>query len=122
MKSFSAAQIRSFLSPSAMKTGKQEAPAPHHEEDLKDEGNAPVTPAASTPSRRHLVRRIDILLLPLLTICYGLQFYDKAVLGSATIFGILEDLSLVTVSLESGGTRDLSRYSAATAAFVSPRC
>ncbi|PWN25794.1 MFS general substrate transporter [Jaminaea rosea] len=69
---------------------------------------------ASLPSRRNIVRRIDILLLPLLTICYGLQFYDKAVLGSATIFGILDDLELATVS---GGKRDLSRYSAATAAF-----
>ncbi|CAO1616673.1 unnamed protein product [Parajaminaea phylloscopi] len=73
------------------------------------------TVAASSP-RRSSLWRVDCLLLPLLTICYGLQFYDKAVLGSATIFGILEDLSLIQVSLVDG-TKNLSRYSNASAAF-----
>ncbi|KAJ9119271.1 hypothetical protein QFC24_005742 [Naganishia onofrii] len=50
--------------------------------------------------------RIDFLILPILTIAYGLQYYDKAVLGSATLFGILTDLHLTT-----------ARYSQATAFF-----
>lgn len=32
-------------------------------------------------TERRLVRRIDLILMPLLTIAYGLQFLDKAVLG-----------------------------------------
>jgi fucose permease len=50
--------------------------------------------------------RIDILVLPILTVAYGLQYYDKAVLGSATLFGILKDLDLST-----------ARYSQANACF-----
>lgn len=50
--------------------------------------------------------RIDFLVLPILTVAYGLQYYDKAVLGSATLFGILKDLDL---------TGD--RYSQANACF-----
>ncbi|KAJ9111253.1 hypothetical protein QFC22_006553 [Naganishia vaughanmartiniae] len=50
--------------------------------------------------------RIDFLILPILTIAYGLQYYDKAVLGSATLFGILRDLDLTT-----------ARYSQANAFF-----
>lgn len=41
---------------------------------------------------RKLVRKVDWLLLPILMITLGLQYYDKAVLGSAAVFGILEDL------------------------------
>ncbi|CED84380.1 Permease of the major facilitator superfamily [Phaffia rhodozyma] len=43
---------------------------------------------------RALVRKIDLLLMPILTISYGLQYYDKAVLGSAGVFGIIKDLVL----------------------------
>ncbi|GHJ89426.1 hypothetical protein NliqN6_5828 [Naganishia liquefaciens] len=50
--------------------------------------------------------RIDLLILPLLTLAYGLQYYDKAVLGSATLFGILKDLDLTP-----------ARYSQANACF-----
>jgi hypothetical protein len=50
--------------------------------------------------------RIDLLVLPILTVAYGLQYYDKAVLGSATLFGILKDLDLST-----------ARYSQANACF-----
>lgn len=68
--------------------------------------------------RRKVLRQVDLLLLPLLTFCYGLQFYDKAVLGAASIFGILDDLSLAQVSPVTGA-RDLSRYSNANAACES---
>lgn len=65
---------------------------------------------------RQALRQTDILLLPLLTFAFGLQFYDKAVLGSASIFGILEALQLQVVH-PTTGARDLSRYSLATACF-----
>lgn len=35
--------------------------------------------------------------MPLLVISFGLQYYDKAILGSASIFGIIKDLGLVDV-------------------------
>ncbi|KAK0448770.1 major facilitator superfamily domain-containing protein [Armillaria borealis] len=45
-----------------------------------------------TTAERKLVWKIDLILMPVLTVAYGLQFYDKAVLGSASVFGIIEDL------------------------------
>lgn len=42
-----------------------------------------------------MLLRTDLVLMPLLTIAFGLQYYDKAVLGSASIFGIREDLQLI---------------------------
>ncbi|KAI3483181.1 hypothetical protein L1887_53961 [Cichorium endivia] len=48
-------------------------------------------------SERRLLWKIDLLLMPLMTIAYGLQFYDKAILASASIFGILKDLELSVV-------------------------
>ena len=65
-------------------------------------------------SERRLLLKIDLLLMPLMTIAYGLQFYDKAILGSASIFGILNDLDLKTMS---NGQTSLTRYSTATSAF-----
>ncbi|UZJ57001.1 hypothetical protein CBS101457_006321 [Exobasidium rhododendri] len=47
-----------------------------------------------SPSTK-LLFRADILLMPLLTIAFGLQYLDKATLGSSTLFGILKDLDLV---------------------------
>lgn len=44
---------------------------------------------------RRVLLRTDVILMPLLTIAFGLQYYDKAVLGSASIFGLREDLNLV---------------------------
>lgn len=79
------------------------------------------TAPVAAVSERRLLWKIDILLMPLMTIAYGLQFYDKAILGSATIFGILKDLDLsVVVSPAHAGhpaTTSLERYSTATSAF-----
>ncbi|PWN47045.1 MFS general substrate transporter [Violaceomyces palustris] len=76
--------------------------------------------STSPPPRRDakeskLLLKIDLLLMPLMTIAYGLQFYDKAILGSASIFGILKDMELSTVG--PGGKVSLTRYSTATSAF-----
>ncbi|OQU97846.1 hypothetical protein CLAIMM_03725 [Cladophialophora immunda] len=43
---------------------------------------------------KRLVRKIDRKLLPLLCLTYGLQYYDKAMLSQAAIFGLRDDLDL----------------------------
>ena len=39
-------------------------------------------------------RKIDRRLLPILVICYGLQYYDKAMISQAALFGLRTDLEL----------------------------
>ena len=68
------------------------------------------------PSERRLLFKIDLLLMPIMTIAYGLQFYDKAILSSASIFGILTDLELST-PIPGTNQTSLQRYSTATSAF-----
>ena len=68
-------------------------------------------------SERRLLWKIDLLLMPLMTIAYGLQFYDKAILASASIFGILKDLDLAVVHPGRPPKTSLERYSTATSAF-----
>lgn len=73
---------------------------------------------AIVPSERRLLWKIDLLLMPLLTVVYGIQFYDKAILSSASIFGILADLELSVVHRNGArSTTSLERYSVATSAF-----
>ena len=77
---------------------------------------------------KRVVRKVDWILMPILTVTLGLQvsigcllvstcthrqYYDKAVLGNAAVFGILTDLDLIrTVN----GVSSTKRYSTATAA------
>ncbi|GAA5915708.1 uncharacterized protein JCM6883_000613 [Sporobolomyces salmoneus] len=73
-----------------------------------------------TIEEKRVVRKVDWILMPLLTISFGLQYYDKAVLGSASIFGIIKDLGLSTSSIdpETGKTVvSTLRYSTANSAF-----
>ncbi|GAA5980577.1 hypothetical protein JCM5350_004353 [Sporobolomyces pararoseus] len=86
--------------------------------------NDPKVVSNMTTSReeeeKKVLRKIDWLLMPLLTISFGLQYYDKAVLGSASIFGIIKDLHLSTSSInpETGKTVvSTLRYSTANSAF-----
>jgi hypothetical protein len=46
---------------------------------------------------KKVLLRIDFALLPWMFFSYGLQFVDKAILGSAAQFGILQDLDLTTI-------------------------
>jgi MFS family permease len=39
-------------------------------------------------------KKIDRRLLPILVICYGLQYYDKAMISQAALFGLRTDLNL----------------------------
>ncbi|WWC93141.1 uncharacterized protein L201_008108 [Kwoniella dendrophila CBS 6074] len=65
-------------------------------------------------AEKRVVRKIDRLLLPIMLVTYGLQYYDKSVLGTAAVYGILKDLDLTrTVN----GVTYTTRYSTATAAF-----
>lgn len=80
------------------------------------EGHPDKEPAVDRLPYRGSLLQTDLLLLPLLTFAFGLQFYDKAVLGSASIFGILDALHLQTINPVTGA-KDLSRYSLATACF-----
>ncbi|OAL32387.1 hypothetical protein AYO22_00409 [Fonsecaea multimorphosa] len=43
---------------------------------------------------QQLRRKIDRRLLPILVICYGLQYYDKAMISQAALFGLRTDLDL----------------------------
>ncbi|KAL3463563.1 major facilitator superfamily domain-containing protein [Aspergillus heterothallicus] len=44
---------------------------------------------------KRLVRKIDWRILPLLCMTYGLQYYDKAMLSQAALFGLRQDLGLL---------------------------
>lgn len=49
----------------------------------------------SVDEEKRVVKKIDRRLLPLLVLTYGLQYYDKAMLSQAAIFGLREDLELI---------------------------
>jgi len=55
--------------------------------------------AKRVQEEKKVVRKLDWILMPILMITLSLQYYDKAVLGSAAVFGILEDMVRVCVSL-----------------------
>ncbi|KAG6133502.1 hypothetical protein E4U12_002733 [Claviceps purpurea] len=46
-------------------------------------------------ANRRLLRKIDWKLLPVFCATYTLQFYGKAILGQASIFGLAKDLNLI---------------------------
>ncbi|KAE8226630.1 hypothetical protein CF319_g803 [Tilletia indica] len=74
-----------------------------------------MTDTKPTATPRRLMLKLDILLMSLTTLAFGLQYYDKAILGSASIFGILPDLELSQPL--PGGKVSLQRFSTATSAF-----
>lgn len=43
---------------------------------------------------KKLRRKIDWRLMPVLCMTYGLQYYDKAMIGQAALFGLTQDLDL----------------------------
>ncbi|KAK2012544.1 major facilitator superfamily transporter [Colletotrichum eremochloae] len=62
------------------------------------------------------VRKIDRFLIPAMVFGYGLVYYDKAILGSAVLFGMTADLHL-SVPVPGSGAVDTSRLSWATSLF-----
>ncbi|KAF2104287.1 MFS general substrate transporter [Rhizodiscina lignyota] len=74
----------------------------------------PIDPAIA----RRVVWKIDIFLIPVMFIQYGLVYYDKAILGSAAILGMTADLHLsVTDTSTTPPTVNTSRLSWATSLF-----
>jgi MFS family permease len=67
---------------------------------------------------RRVLRKIDLFLMPAMVIGYGLVYYDKAILGSAALFGMTADLQLsVTDTSVTPPVTDTSRLSWATSIF-----
>lgn len=52
-----------------------------------------ITPEQS----KQCLRRIDLVLLPVMFISFAFQYLDKACLTSAALFGIIPDLDLYTM-------------------------
>ncbi|KAH8828016.1 major facilitator superfamily domain-containing protein [Flagelloscypha sp. PMI_526] len=51
--------------------------------------------AAADPGReKRLVRKVDMIILPILAVCYFFYYVDKTTLSYAAIFGIKDDLGL----------------------------
>ncbi|KAL5905946.1 hypothetical protein ACKVV7_010339 [Pyricularia oryzae] len=65
---------------------------------------------------KRALRKIDLFLMPAMVIGYGLVYYDKAILGSAALFGMTSDLRLSVVD-PATGTADTTRLSWATSIF-----
>ncbi|WVW85618.1 hypothetical protein I302_107656 [Kwoniella bestiolae CBS 10118] len=74
----------------------------------------PLDPIEYAKAEKKVVRKIDFILLPIMLITYGLQYYDKNTLSTAILYGMLEDLDLTTTK---NGVTYLTRYSTAAAAF-----
>ena len=67
---------------------------------------------------RHVIRKIDLYLIPWMWLGYGLVYYDKAILGSAVLFGMTKDLSLSVVNMSTTPpTVSTTRLSWATSIF-----
>ncbi|KAJ9632481.1 hypothetical protein H2203_000886 [Taxawa tesnikishii (nom. ined.)] len=68
--------------------------------------------------QRRVLRKIDWYLIPAMVLGYGLVYYDKAILGSAALFGMTADLQLsITNRAVHPPTTDTSRLSWATSLF-----
>ena len=67
---------------------------------------------------RRVLRKIDLFLIPWMWLGYGLVYYDKAILGSAVLFGMTGDLSLTTLDTSTvPPTKSTARLSWATSMF-----
>ncbi|KAJ5484713.1 hypothetical protein N7539_004701 [Penicillium diatomitis] len=67
---------------------------------------------------KRVLKKIDWYFMPAMLIGYGMVYYDKAILGSAALFGMTTDLSLMVVDRStSPPTVDTSRLSWATSIF-----
>lgn len=67
---------------------------------------------------RRVLRKIDLYLIPWMWLGYGFVYYDKAILGSAVLFGMTKDLSLSVVDTSTTPpTTVTTRLSWATSIF-----
>ncbi|PMD62332.1 putative MFS allantoate transporter [Hyaloscypha bicolor E] len=93
------------INPSPTSPGDVEL-APHHKWKISATGggdtamalfNSPtdVREAINPDEERKLVRKIDWMILPYLSVCYAFFYIDKTTLSYAAIFNIRQDLNLV---------------------------
>ncbi|KAL4876164.1 major facilitator superfamily domain-containing protein [Aspergillus karnatakaensis] len=62
----------------------------------RDESLGQVLEISATPEEeKKVVRKLDMVLIPLMGICYMMQYMDKLALTQATLFGLRKDLNLV---------------------------
>ncbi|KAF9873048.1 major facilitator superfamily transporter [Colletotrichum karsti] len=74
--------------------------------------------AIDPQAEARVVRKIDLFLMPAMVIGYGLVYYDKAILGSAALFGMTGDLQLSVVDTSVIPPKtDTTRLSWATSIF-----
>ncbi|KAK5129872.1 hypothetical protein LTR08_002749 [Meristemomyces frigidus] len=66
----------------------------HNDEGMKVLVNYEGDPTWTEAEEKKLIRKIDIRLLSILCLTYGLQYYDKAMLSQAALFGLRTDLEL----------------------------
>ncbi len=59
--------------------------------------NTSVATEFSSEEERATLRRIDMVLVPLMFFSFALQYLDKACLTGSALFGILTDLDLLVV-------------------------
>uniref|UniRef100_A0A8H7N368 Major facilitator superfamily (MFS) profile domain-containing protein n=1 Tax=Bionectria ochroleuca TaxID=29856 RepID=A0A8H7N368_BIOOC len=82
--------------------------------EVMGEESRPIDPEVN----RRVLRKIDLFLMPAMVFGYGLVYYDKAILGSAALFGMTADLQLSVVdNSTTPPTTDTSRLSWATSIF-----
>lgn len=94
------------------------APAGEHEDVGATIASSITARIVTAEENRKVLKRIDLVLMPLMFISYGLQYMDKALLGSSAQFGIIQDLGLYDVTIVKGVPKtDLAKFSYATLIF-----
>ena len=66
----------------------------HNDEGVRVLANYHGDTEWTAEEEKRLTKKIDRRLLSIVVTTYGLQYYDKAMLGQAALFGLVEDLSL----------------------------
>ncbi|RAH48819.1 putative MFS transporter [Aspergillus brunneoviolaceus CBS 621.78] len=97
--------------------GGDEAHDRHKDEALEvvnSEEGLEIDPAVE----RRVLRKIDLFFMPAMLVGYGFVYWDKAILGSASLFGMTSDLALSVVDYSTTPpTKNTSRLSWATSIF-----
>ncbi|KAG7699346.1 hypothetical protein KL930_004698 [Ogataea haglerorum] len=65
------------------------------EDSMSDKDELHVSEASVYIEKEKLFRKVDLHILPLMVVTYGLQFMDKLALGQSSVFGLKKDLGLV---------------------------
>ncbi|KAL4777205.1 major facilitator superfamily domain-containing protein [Aspergillus nidulans var. acristatus] len=63
--------------------------------ETQDDGLGQIMEVVATPEEeRRVVRKLDMILIPIMGLCYMMQYMDKLALSQATLFNLREDLNL----------------------------